>query len=518
MKSKGGLSRGFFTRRRPSSKGQGKKAKARNPAPSGPVSVALFLREKRILSATTLKTAPKKKRKGNKRDLSPRSRNQKKTLFQFRFVARRSTASEVPAEILPDKHQDKQPDQELPEVSQPVTSPPPLPEISLVPPPVESQALPAIIPPPESPPQLAFPGFAPLALSTQEVLKPSDTLRQSIEAFLMDQRSPHTRRAYGKDLKRFVKYLQGRKLNQGVETLNRLVLIGYKESLLTEGLEHTTVDRHLATLRSFFNWLVDDGLILKSPADGVRFLNPRRLSTTQGFSDEEVKRVLTVPDLHTRTGALHYAILMVLFYCGLRRSEICGLKTTNLGTERNQRVLRLRGKGNAERMIVMIPAVWNSVRYYLYISGRDLEGDQSLFMPIRNNRTGVVKKPLDPSMIFYIVRKYAKQAGIMNRVSPHSCRATAISNARDHHVPDRAIQEFAGWASTDMITRYDKRRTSVEESAAHSIIYGGTESRTLPQGGEQFESSFADPAGIPEEKEQARDSHKDGDQEVGLPS
>jgi hypothetical protein len=79
--------------------------------------------------------------------------------------------------------------------------------------------------------------------------------------------------------------------------------------------------------------------------------------------------------------------------------------------------------------------------------------------------------------VFYVVRRYAKLAGISNRVSPHSCRATAISNARDHHVPDRAIQEFAGWTSTDMITRYDKRKTAVEDSAARAIAYGA-EDRT----------------------------------------
>jgi integrase len=82
-------------------------------------------------------------------------------------------------------------------------------------------------------------------------------------------------------------------------------------------------------------------------------------------------------------------------------------------------------------------------------------------------------------MIFYIVTRYAKLAGVANRVSPHSCRATAISNARDHNVPDRAIQEFAGWANPDMITRYDKRKSSVENSAAHAIRYG-KEERDLP--------------------------------------
>jgi integrase len=170
---------------------------------------------------------------------------------------------------------------------------------------------------------------------------------------------------------------------------------------------------------------------------------------------------------------------MVLFYCGLRRSELCALRTSQIFTERDTRLLRLRGKGDAERLVILNDPVWNALKHYFLITHRDPARDQWLFAPIRNNRTGETGKPLDPSMIFYIVRKYARLAGIQTRVSPHSCRATAISNARDHNVPDRAIQEFAGWASPDMITRYDKRKSVIENAAGRSIHYGA-ENRALP--------------------------------------
>jgi integrase/recombinase XerC len=277
-----------------------------------------------------------------------------------------------------------------------------------------------------------------------------------------------------------MQFLAARKFDRGPERLERSVLIAYKDSLLAERLEHTTVDRHLATLRSFFRWLVDDGILEKNPAEGVRFLNPKRLSRTNGFTDEEVVRLLKQPNLHTRTGAQHYAVLMVLFYCGLRRSELCELRNSSLGEERGHRVLRLRGKGNSERVIVVTPPVWHALRHYFTITRKEIGRDEFLFSPIRNNRTGARDKALDPSMIFYIVTRYAKLAGIANRVSPHSCRATAISNARDHNVPDRAIQEFAGWANPDMITRYDKRKAAVENSAAKAIHYGDEE-RSLPE-------------------------------------
>lgn len=316
-------------------------------------------------------------------------------------------------------------------------------------------------------------------IQTADLIRPNERLKKSIESFLLDQRSEHTRRAYGKDLKRLVQFLIDRKLRLGVESIDRSVIIAYKDSLLSEGLEHTTIDRHLASLRSFFRWLVEDGVLTKNPAENVRFLNPKRESRTNGFTDAEVRTVLEGPDLHRKTGALHYAVLMMLFYCGMRRSELCDLRTTHIGFEREQHFLRLRGKGNSERIIVLIEPVWNALQFYVQMVRKDLTVDQHLFTPIRNNRTQVANKSLDPSMIFYIVTKYAKRAGIANRVSPHSCRATAISNARDHQVPDRAIQEFAGWSSPSMITRYDKRKSALEKSAVHSISYGEN-TRDLP--------------------------------------
>lgn len=309
-------------------------------------------------------------------------------------------------------------------------------------------------------------------LTTLNLIKPHESLRRSLEGFLLDQRSPHTKKAYSKDIKRFVLFLLARQQSKGGEALDRSVVLAYKESLLTQGLQHTTIDRHLATLKSFFQWLVDDGALDKNPAQGVRFFNSKRMSPTVGFSDEEVRRILALPNLHTRTGAQHHAILCFLFYCGLRRSELCNLRTSNIHQERSQPVLRLRGKGDAERLLPLVPTVWRALEHYFRITAKDVRADQWLFTPIRNNRTQRCDKPLDSSMIYYIVTRYAKQAGVVHRVSPHSCRATAISNARDHHVPDRSIQEFAGWASPDMITRYDKRKTAIEKSAAHAIRYG----------------------------------------------
>jgi len=309
-------------------------------------------------------------------------------------------------------------------------------------------------------------------LQTADLIFPKGAVKSSIDGFILDQRSEHTKRAYAKDYNRFMKFLIVRREKRGSEILDRKVIIAYKDWLLQEELQPTTVDRHLSTLRSMFEFLVEDDVIEKNPAGQVRFLKPKRFSRTNAFSDAEVVKMLGVPNLHTRTGAMHYAILTVLFYCGLRRAELCSLRTNQIFKERGYRVFRFEGKGGKERFVPIQPAVWNALKYYFVITSRHPGINQPLFAPIKNNRTKIFNKPVDPSMIYYIVKKTAALAGIQKKVSPHSCRATAISNARDRNVSDRAIQEFAGWSSTEMITRYDKRRTAIEDSAAHSITYG----------------------------------------------
>jgi len=316
-------------------------------------------------------------------------------------------------------------------------------------------------------------------LTISQLLRPNEKLKSSMEGFLLDQRSEHTKRAYSKDIKRFVQFLHARHFERGDEILTRTALIAYKDQLLQEKLEHTTIDRHLATLKSFFRWLTEDGHFERNPSETVRFLNPKRVSSTQAFTDAEVQKVLSLPNLHSRIGSQHYAILMILFYCGLRRSEVCELRTSNISEERGQLILRLKGKGNKERIVPLILPVRSALEHFFKITGKRRDKDQYLFAPFKNARTGELNKALDSTMIYYIVTRYSRQAGVANKVSPHSCRATAISNARDHNVADRAIQEFAGWSSPSMITNYDKRKTAIEDSAAHSISYG-REGRKLP--------------------------------------
>lgn len=298
-----------------------------------------------------------------------------------------------------------------------------------------------------------------------------------IQRFVQTQRSDHTRRAYEGDLKQFLGYLRSEDLDPGsIDTL-----LGYRDWLTQSkdkggaGLTRTTANRKFSTIRAFMTWLQGRGHLKENPALWVKNYRARTESPTQGFSDVEVAKILLLPNQKTPSGLMHALVLHILFYLGLRRSELVALKASHLGRvyRQNRTILTLRvpGKGDKERILPLPIVIVELLEKYMARKQISWGEDRYLFSPVRNNITHTKEKALHPAAIYYIVLKYARKAGVQNRVSPHSCRATCISNALDKAASHRSVQQMAGWSSPLMIERYDKRRTELEQSAVHVVNY-----------------------------------------------
>jgi integrase len=133
--------------------------------------------------------------------------------------------------------------------------------------------------------------------------------------------------------------------------------------------------------------------------------------------------------------------------------------------------VRVPGKGDKERILPVPQKLKELLEQYMEREGIEMGQARPLFQPVRNNLTKIKTKPLHAASIYYVVRKYAARAGVDRKVSPHSCRATCISNALDHAASHRSVQQLAGWSSPLMIERYDKRRTELRDSAVHTVAY-----------------------------------------------
>lgn len=300
---------------------------------------------------------------------------------------------------------------------------------------------------------------------------------QEMQRFTQTQRSAHTRRAYENDLRQFVSYLRAERVaGDSFDTI-----LAYREWLVRPdyaggaGLSRASANRKFASVRSFLTWLQARGKVKENPSLWIKNFRAKTESPTQAFSDIEVADMLSRPNERTSSGLMHSAILHLLFYLGLRRGELVALRAKHLGWVRSGEetilTLRVPGKGDKERMLPVPAKVRPVLEKYLAKKGLEIGDDAFLFSPVKNNVTGVKNKPIEGQSIYYIVKKYALMAGVDKKVSPHSCRATCISNALDHSASHRSVQQLAGWSSPLMIERYDKRRTDLQHSAAHVVEY-----------------------------------------------
>jgi integrase/recombinase XerC len=309
---------------------------------------------------------------------------------------------------------------------------------------------------------------------------------KEIGPFLANQLSRHTRRAYENDLRQFFLFLTGRIEGGDIGQLRADHIILFRK-YLEEGrlngkvMGQATINRKLASIKSFLQWLKQNQLIKENPASLVKGFPQSQESSLNGLSDEEVCKILDLPKRNTRAGALHGAILHFLLYTGVRKSELLDLKMGDLTEERGVKVVKVRGKGHKVRILPLTARVIAYLEHYFHVCGRDSKLTEApLFIPTKNNRTFTLEKRLNPHAITYIVSHYAKKAGVLKPVSPHSCRATCISNALDRKATHRSVQHLAGWSTPLMIQRYDKRREDLKNSAAFLIDYGEEVAPTAP--------------------------------------
>lgn len=300
---------------------------------------------------------------------------------------------------------------------------------------------------------------------------------QEMQRFVASQRSAHTQRAYENDLKQYLGFIRAEKVaGDSFDTL-----LAFRDWMTRPdyeggaGLTRSSANRKFATIRSFLNWLQARGKVKENPSVWIKNFRAKTESPTQAFSDIEVADMLSRPNEYTSSGLMHSVMLHFLFYLGLRRGELVALQAKHLGWARagDKTVLTVRvpGKGDKERILPIPEKMQKVLEKYLLKKGLEIGGEGFLFSPVRNNATKVKNKPIASQAVYYIVKKYALMAGVDRRVSPHSCRATCISNALDHAASHRSVQQLAGWSSPLMIERYDKRRTDLQDSAVHVVDY-----------------------------------------------
>ncbi|MDR1883324.1 MAG: site-specific tyrosine recombinase XerD [Prevotella sp.] len=218
------------------------------------------------------------------------------------------------------------------------------------------------------------------------------------------------------------------------------------------GINARSVARIISGIKSFYNFLVLDGYMQTNPAELLE--TPKTgLKLPAVLSLVEIEMLMSVIDLSTKEGQRNRAILEVLYSCGLRISELTGLKFSDLFL--NEGFIKVEGKGGKQRLVPVSHAAINEIEKYLYYR-KEMnvkKGSEDILFP--SNRGSAISR----ITIFHFIKQYAKLAGIKKTISPHTFRHSFATHLLEGGANIRAIQLMLGHekiTTTELYTHIDR--------------------------------------------------------------
>lgn len=257
--------------------------------------------------------------------------------------------------------------------------------------------------------------------------------------------SPNTIEAYRNDLAHLEAFMMRNDLKLEDVTLEQLHT--FAASLHEYGITPRSQARVLSGVRSFFRFLVLDGVVESDPTELLEWPSlPEHLPVV--LTLEEIDRIEDSIDLSKAEGARNRAIIEVLFSCGLRVSELVNMKLSDLYLE--DRVLLVRGKGNKERLVpVSNKAITDLKRWFFDRNLMKIKPGEDDYVFL--NRRGA---HLTRTMILIMVKRQAEEAGIKKTISPHTFRHSFATALLQGGADLRSIQAMLGHEKIDTTLVY----------------------------------------------------------------
>lgn len=298
--------------------------------------------------------------------------------------------------------------------------------------------------------------------------------KSKADEFARRSTSEATRRAYARVVREFFASA-GNLHPQAIEHTN---VRAWRDALMRRRQKASTISFKLAVVRSFFGYLIALGVVEKNPADAKFVLPPQLPEDMAGrvLTVEEVRKVLAGPDRSKAEGARDYALLLVMLRLGMRVSEACSLKASDIKWSHGRWIIKFKVKGGRERTLPMPDEVRAAVKEYLKLDEKRRRNLHShgegayLFQPSVNYRTLEFDKPLSPRMAGNIVARWGEYGGV-GKLSPHDLRRTAITRALDQGLSYRQVQMMSGHRDPKTVMRYDHHRENLDQNAVNHLNY-----------------------------------------------
>ena len=283
-------------------------------------------------------------------------------------------------------------------------------------------------------------------------MRPEKDIMSRYDTYLRLEKSlsPNSIDAYMTDLDKLARFAEteGKKLADiTYDDLQQFVA-----QLRDIGIHPRSQARILSGIKSFYHFLLLDGYITTDPTELIE--SPKiGLRLPEVLTLGEVDRILDSIDLTTPEGQRNRAMLEVLYSCGLRVSELVGLRYSDVYPKEG--FVRVEGKGGKQRLVPISDTALREIRNYL-IDRNQVVAKKGFEDILFLSRRGTA---LSRIMVFHIIKEQAEKAGVQKNVSPHTFRHSFATHLLEGGANLRAIQEMLGHekiTTTEIYTHIDR--------------------------------------------------------------
>ena len=272
------------------------------------------------------------------------------------------------------------------------------------------------------------------------------------QTWLRDERrySAHTLDAYGRDLSCFFEftqeYLDRTPTLADLQKAEVRLFRAFLSSRAAHHIEKSSIARELSTLKNFYHWLARNNIV-ENPAIEV-ISSPRRAKVLPRAIDvDDAFNILDIAKDFSKKewqGLRDVAIFTILYGCGLRISEALSL---NLDDINHNDFLKIKGKGNKERLVPLLPVIKEKITAYLAACPYNIKSGEALFLGARGER-------LSPRIVQRTLEKIRAYLGLSDSLTPHALRHSFATHLLANGTDLRTIQELLGHASLSTTQRY----------------------------------------------------------------
>lgn len=314
----------------------------------------------------------------------------------------------------------------------------------------------------------------------QNFLSPSDTQLSSTfqnhpcsnlppeAVWLANFTSPQTRKAYKTSVLQFLAFA-GLEHSEQLPSVTPAHLIAWREQLRTDGASPRTINNKISALSSLYKYLCEQQHTATNPAEGVKRLKVNQNTVeTPVLTAQQVRLMLDSTRGDTLKAVRDRAILHTLFYAGCRIAEVSSLQVKNFLQDNGYFVLDFTVKGGKNNRVAIHQELQNALYQYLRKSGHGEDAESPLFRPVKPSG---IRKPLSLRALDKIFHGYRQKAGLPRTITPHSARATLITNALENNCPIEAVQKSVGHSHITTTQAYDKREQHYRDSASFKVSY-----------------------------------------------